>query len=803
MHRTSLRCLVTFVAALAIATAALAGDSITPIYDIQYTTDPSGDSPLASQVVTLQGIVYATYPSQSFAVADATGAWNGIYVYSSPTAVAVGDAVTVTGKVKEYFNLTEIVFFDGTPVPGASVSVDSSGNTPYAPTVVTTISVATGSATSESYEGVFVEVQNILVTNDNLGYGEWQIDDGSGPTRVDDLGDYLCPPATAEFLSAVRGMLYYNFSDFKIEPRSDADLGTSSGTSVAVTIPTIQGTGFTSPHIGQVVETSGVVIGFFEGNIPGGGSFDTLVLQDPAGDGNPLTSDGISVTTSSLPTGITIGDMVTATGVVREYGEYDACGCTDDCATTILTPTLQVAGTGSVSTTTLAPPTDTDGQLEYFESLEGMRVQIDGDATVVGPTSFGTIFAVDADLGVDHVLRGSVNDGKPVGVRHWEQFGDIGGGDPPNLIVGSTISNIDGPLVTTFGDYVVTTQDGDAWSAVSSLPTPPTPPTWPAASGDQITLATFNTYNFDAGAATKLAKVVKGITALGCPTILALEEVDTASTIAGSEDDVLPSLIAALGIEGCPYASFNSHPDAGDHGVAVLWRTDQVTGVTSAADYQGCSTAGSSSSIAYDTFCDGLVGEYPLFSRRPVVVTATPTATCVDSSPAPITVIGAHFKSQLGGAPSDQRRLEQGQFVADLVDTLAVGGAVRVVVMGDLNDFEDSPTLDALTAVGPLDSAWTVVAAADRYSYNFNGISQIIDHILYLPGLQGAPTSALPLHFDADYPFSPFSTDPATVWKASDHDPMAATFAACLPTGLIFADGFSSGTTDAWSAAVP
>ncbi|MCK4820025.1 hypothetical protein KA005_29945, partial [bacterium] len=37
-----------------------AADPVT-IYDIQYTADPSGDSPFAGQTVTTQGIVTASY----------------------------------------------------------------------------------------------------------------------------------------------------------------------------------------------------------------------------------------------------------------------------------------------------------------------------------------------------------------------------------------------------------------------------------------------------------------------------------------------------------------------------------------------------------------------------------------------------------------------------------------------------------------------------------------------------------------------------------------------------------------------
>ncbi|MCP4075598.1 MAG: hypothetical protein GY744_05390 [Gammaproteobacteria bacterium] len=40
----------------------------------------------------------------------------------------------------------------------------------------------------EAYEGVLVNVTNAVCSNPNLGYGEWELDDGIGPCHVYDLG---------------------------------------------------------------------------------------------------------------------------------------------------------------------------------------------------------------------------------------------------------------------------------------------------------------------------------------------------------------------------------------------------------------------------------------------------------------------------------------------------------------------------------------------------------------------------------------------------------------------------------------
>jgi predicted extracellular nuclease len=313
---------------------------------------------------------------------------------------------------------------------------------------------------------------------------------------------------------------------------------------------------------------------------------------------------------------------------------------------------------------------------------------------------------------------------------------------------------------------------------------------------------TMNTENLDAGDTTKIDKLTSIIVDAGCPTFVAMQEVDTASTVTGGEDEVLTDLLGELATAGCVYSAANSHPDIGDHGVAVLWQPDAVSDASVSTEYQGCSAAGSSSSTAYDSYCDGQPGQYPLFSRRPVVLTASLAATCSGSSPVEVVIIANHFKSKLGGAEADQRRLEQGQFVATLANDLITAGHTRVIVAGDLNDFEDSPPVLALTGGGLL-STWDAMPVGERFSYNYEGVSQALDHVLYAPALAGGRMlGAAALGFNADYPYNPFTGDPAVPWRASDHDPVVASFLACVDDPL-FGDGFESGDTSGWSQTFP
>lgn len=135
-------------------------------------------------------------------------------------------------------------------------------------------------------------------------------------------------------------------------------------------IPSIQGSGATSPFNGQTVLTSGVVT-----KVNSNGFF----LQDPVGDGNPLTSDGIFVFTSTTPT-VGAGQKVQLSGMVTEFNT----GATDTGARTVTeltSPTgISVLGSGfSVAPVPVTLPVAVAGALERYE---GMLVTIAGPLTV-------------------------------------------------------------------------------------------------------------------------------------------------------------------------------------------------------------------------------------------------------------------------------------------------------------------------------------------------------------------------------------------------------------------------------------
>ena len=116
------------------------------IRDVQYTTDPSGDSPMVGNYVSVIGKVSAIYPDmRGFFIQDGMCGWCGIFVYagSSMPSVSLWDSLEVSGVVQEYRNMTEIVL--------NSINILGVGS-PINPLIITTGDVA------ESLEGVLVKV---------------------------------------------------------------------------------------------------------------------------------------------------------------------------------------------------------------------------------------------------------------------------------------------------------------------------------------------------------------------------------------------------------------------------------------------------------------------------------------------------------------------------------------------------------------------------------------------------------------------------------------------------------------------
>jgi predicted extracellular nuclease len=119
--------------------------------------------------------------------------------------------------------------------------------------------------------------------------------------------------------------------------------------------------------------------------------------------------------------------------------------------------------------------------------------------------------------------------------------------------------------------------------------------------------------------------------------------------------------------------------------------------------------------------------------------------------------------------PSETRRVEQARLVHEFAaGALAADPDANLIVLGDLNDVPGSATLAIVAGEQPplLADLAGLLPDAERYSYVFNGQSELIDHILVSPSLHAATVLVAAAHGNA-----------GTVGAASDHDPVLAHFA--------------------------
>ena len=183
-------------------------DSVS-IYDIQFNNNTNGASNYEGSQVYTGGIVTAVRDDSSFYLTSGSGAWSGIYVYSNDYLLSEGDSVVLDAEVDEYYELTELKNV-------TNLQVISSGNF-FSPSYCNT-----AAADSEEFEGCFVEVSNAICNNDNAGFGEWIVNDGSGDLIIDDLLFAFTPILNQIY--SVRGVVTFSYGAFKLLPRNGSDV---------------------------------------------------------------------------------------------------------------------------------------------------------------------------------------------------------------------------------------------------------------------------------------------------------------------------------------------------------------------------------------------------------------------------------------------------------------------------------------------------------------------------------------------------------------------------------------------------
>ncbi|SDD06115.1 hypothetical protein SAMN05660690_3266 [Geodermatophilus telluris] len=560
------------------------------------------------------------------------------------------------------------------------------------------------------------------------------------------------------------------------------------GTPVTAEIGQVQGTGTATPLAGRTVTVAGVVVG----DVPGLGGF---YLQDPDGDGDPATSDGVFVA-SNAP--VDLGDRVAVTGPAGEDSGQ-----------------TQVAARRSVSVCAEGGPADLPAPAALDlpaddaarERLEGVLVAPDAGLVVsdvfplVGGAAggFGELtLAADrvllqptevarpgtpeaAAVAADNALRRVVLDDASTARTsatdrpHLTVAGPVRVGDPVRFTAPTVLGS-------GFGAWRLQPADGTPEGTFAAQDTRTGAPD-PV--GGDVRVGAFNVLNYfttltgpDARGATspaefeeQAAKIVSAIGALGADVVSLMEIEDTDSTGAspGDADGALADLVgrlnAAAGYDEWAYVPLPDELYDVDRDVirsAIVYRDDVVQPVGDPV---------------------GLVDEEVWDNAR------EPQAQTFVKDGDAFTVVANHLKSKgASGATGDNvdardgqgayngDRTRQAASLAAFADRLrADTGDDDVVLLGDFNAYSQEDPVVALREAGYGDLGEDLDPG--RYSYVFDALSGSLDHALATPAMAGKVTGLAHWNVNAvESAAYQYDGDPALYapdpYRSSDHDPL-------------------------------
>ncbi|MBB6568966.1 lamin tail domain-containing protein [Kribbella sandramycini] len=558
----------------------------------------------------------------------------------------------------------------------------------------------------------------------------------------------------------------------------------------------IQGAAHVSPLVGKLVGNVTGVVTAKSGN--------GFWFQDPQPDDNPATSEGLFVFTSSAPA-VAVGDTVTVQGTVTEFRAGGSGGVTNLSITELTQAKITVTGqaaapapvivgaggrvppstvidddsTGDVETTGTFEPA-TDG-LDFWESLEGMWTGI-SQPQVTGPTSsFRELSVVPAGAGVRTARGGIVlqkADSNPERILLDDLLTPIPDAKTGDKLAGTVAGVVD----YAFGNFKLlpTTTPAVIDGGVKREATK-------ASSPLQVSVATFNVENLDpSDGAAKFDGLAQAVVRnLAAPDIIGLEEVqdndgatNSGTTAANVTLDLLTAAIVKAGGPKYAYRQIDpvNNAEGGEPGgnirVAFLYRTDKPVKFVDRAG--GGPTV--PTTVTTDRWGKPHLSSSPgrVDPANPAwAATRVPLAGEFTWLGQSLFVVVNHFSSKGGDNPlwgrvqppvqlTAPKRHEQARAVRGFVDQLlAKDKGANVIVLGDLNDFDFSETTDILVGAGKtaLISLPRTLPLKERYSYVFEGNSQILDQILISKNLQ--PASAYDIvHMNAEFPD-----------QISDHDP--------------------------------
>ncbi len=437
--------------------------------------------------------------------------------------------------------------------------------------------------------------------------------------------------------------------------------------------------------------------------------------------------------------------------------------------------------------------------MDFYESLEGMRVSMSSGLST-SPTGTGSYsgdtFVVNRaqlDTGVMSprgtvVLAPGQFNGHRIAIDN--RLTSSMGITAPSVNAGAQIDNITGVIDYGFNNYRLLLTSTP--NVVSNNLQREVASSRPAGS---FGLATYNVENLGGNAsAQRFTDIVGQIkNNLGTPHVLALQEIqdDNGASNNGtvSAELTLTKLTDEIKAQtGKDYGYLNVNPqnnsDGGapggnirqaflyDKSVVSFDLGKQVGGALDAiAARLGQAgqiefSCGTSSFACLAGRIDPLNSAWAS-SRKPLVVD-------MNVQGQQLIVISNHFNSKGGDQAlfgpnqtpvnsSEVQRLQQAQAVGAFVQgILALNPNANVIVTGDLNDFQFASSLAPLYAAG-LTNLVDTLAPGERYTYNFQGNAQALDHMFVSSNLRNAASLDI-VHINSEF-----------LTQVSDHDPLLLT----------------------------
>ncbi|MGY0487271.1 endonuclease/exonuclease/phosphatase family protein [Streptomyces sp. WG-D5] len=571
-----------------------------------------------------------------------------------------------------------------------------------------------------------------------------------------------------------------------------------------VAIHDIQGATRTSPLAGQqVTGVTGVVTG-----VRTYGSSRGFWFQDTRPDADPATSEGVFVFTSSTPT-VRAGDAVTVSGTVTEYVPGGASSGNQS-VTELTKPTVTVTSSGNpVPVTTVnaksipdryTPQGDPAANgsvnslplrprayaLDYYESLEGQNVRVGSSRVVTASDAYGELW-VTVKPHENPTKRGGTRyasyedqNGGRLQIQSLGALADFPAADVGDVLTGTT----EGPLdYSQYGGYTLVARELGALRQ-SGLERETTR----AQKSGELAVATYNVENLDPSDATFDAHAAAIVGHLRSPDIVSLEEIQDDN---GAKNDgtvtagaTMGKLIDAIVAAGGPRYDWRSidpenNKDGGEPGGNIrqvfLFNPDRVSftdrpggdattavGVTTEKGKAALTASPGRVAPADAAWANSrkpLAGEFTFRGKRVFVVANHFASKGGDQ--------GLTSQYQPPARSSETQRHAQATAVNTFTkDILAAQRDADVIVLGDINDFEFSGTARRLEAGGALWSAIKSLPKHERYTYDYQGNSQVLDQILISPSIRAKDAFA----YDSVHINSEFHD------QISDHDPQVLRF---------------------------